>query len=75
MMQPVRTSCRSFGNEQVCPQNTRGLLHAIVAKPFFISTAHDPWRAMGHVPALEPTSEVGCTMGLRDVCQRWSPPR
>jgi hypothetical protein len=74
-MPPVCTSCMRLGNACVCLGNTKALLHVVPAKLFFISTAHDQWRAMRHVSAPEPTSEAGRGPEPRDVCQCRSPPR
>jgi hypothetical protein len=71
----VHTSCRHLGNARACLGNIRGLLYTVAAKPFFISMAHDPWRAMGHMSALEPSSEVGRGLEPMDACQHRSPPR
>jgi hypothetical protein len=57
-MSSAYTSCRHLGNTRVCLRNMRALLCAIAVMPSFISIAHDPWRAMGHMSALEATSEA-----------------
>jgi hypothetical protein len=75
MMHLACTSCRCLSNAWAYLGNTRALLHAIGAKSFFISMAHDPQRAMRHVLAPEPTCEAGHDPKLSDACQRWSPPR
>jgi hypothetical protein len=56
---PTHMSCRRLGNTRACLGNTGALLHAIAAKPFFITMTHGPRRAMGHVSAPELTSEAG----------------
>jgi hypothetical protein len=61
----ARTSYRRRDNARACLGNTRGSLHAVAAKPTFISMAHGLWRAMGHVLALKPTSEVGAVWSRR----------
>jgi hypothetical protein len=71
----TRMSCRCFGNMRACLGNMQVLLHVIAAKPFFISTAHEPWRAMRHMSVPEPTSEAGCGSELRDTCQCQNPSR
>jgi hypothetical protein len=58
-MLSTHTSCRCLDNARVCLGNTRASLHDVAAMSSSISTAHGPWRAMGHVSALEPTTEVG----------------
>jgi hypothetical protein len=44
------------------------LLHAITVKSFFISTAYDPRRAMGHMTAPEPTFEMRRDPKSMDAC-------
>jgi hypothetical protein len=72
MSPPAHMSCRCLGNTWACLQNTRALLHVIVAKSFFISMAHGPQRVMGHVSVPESTSETGRGPKPMDACQRQS---
>jgi hypothetical protein len=58
-------SCMCLGNAWACLGNTRASLHAVATKPSSISTAHGPWRAIGHVPAPEPTTEEGAIWSQR----------
>jgi hypothetical protein len=51
---------------RACLGNTRALLHGAVAKPFFISMAHDPRRAMGHEVTPSPPLRRGT------VQSRWT---
>jgi hypothetical protein len=55
IMSSIHTSYKHLGNAWACLENTRALLHAVAANPFFISTPHGTWRAMGHVSAPELT--------------------
>jgi hypothetical protein len=75
MSPPARTSCRCLSNAWVCLKNTWALMHAVATKSFFISMTHDPRRALWHVSAPEPTSEVRHGRKPRDACQCRSPPR
>jgi hypothetical protein len=61
----ARMSCRCLSNALACLGNTRASLHDVAAKPSFISMTHSLWRAMGHVSAPEPTSEVGAVRSRR----------
>jgi hypothetical protein len=72
---PAGTSYRLLGNVRACLRNTQAWLHAIAAKSFFISMAHNPLRGMEHMLEPEPTSEAGRGPEPRDACQCWSPPR
>jgi hypothetical protein len=47
-------SYRRLGNTRACFGNTRTVLQAITAKPFFILKAHDPLRVVEHVIESEP---------------------
>jgi hypothetical protein len=48
------TSYRRLGNTRACFGNTRTVLQAITAKPFFILKARDPLRVVEHVIESEP---------------------
>jgi hypothetical protein len=54
-MPSTHMTCRHLGNVQVCLGNTRAMLHAITAKPFFISMAYGLWATMGHMVAPDPS--------------------
>jgi hypothetical protein len=65
IMSSARTSYWRHGNAQTCLGNTRASLHAVAAKPSFISIAHGLWRSMGHVSTLEPTSKASAVQSRR----------
>jgi hypothetical protein len=65
IMSSAHMSYWRHGNAQTCLGNTRALLHAVAAKPSFISVAHGLWRSMEHVSALEPTSKAGAVRSQR----------
>jgi hypothetical protein len=54
----ARMSCRCLSNAWACLGNMRASMHAIVAKPHFISMAHGLQSVMGHVSAPEPTTKA-----------------
>jgi hypothetical protein len=64
-MSSVHTSHRRLGNARECLGNTSVSSHAIAVKPSFISAAHGPRRAMGHVSAPESTTEAGVVQSQR----------